>query len=140
MLEYRARFPNTHGAAVNARHALLDFARLAGFVGIALDDIESAVGEALANAAEHGHREASAFSVHAKVEARTLIVEVRDSGPGFRSWKAVDFLRPMSDAPRGFGIFIMRALMDTVEYSEGGSCVRLTKKLQPVASSECRGT
>jgi anti-sigma regulatory factor (Ser/Thr protein kinase) len=138
MLEYRAYFPNTHEAAVKARHALLDFVRLAGFVGSALDDIESAVGEALANAAEHGHREASAFSVCAKVKARTLIVEVRDFGPGFHSSNAVDFLRPMSDAPRGFGIFIMRTLMDMVEYTEGGSCVRLTKKLQPVASSECR--
>jgi anti-sigma regulatory factor (Ser/Thr protein kinase) len=138
MREYRAAFPSTYEAVGKARHAVLDFARLTGFGGSDLDDLECAIGEALANAAEHGRREGAGISVSATLEAQTLTIEVRDSGPGFPGWNATDFLRPMSDAPRGFGIFIMRALMDKVEYTERGRHVRLTKKMRPAPSAPCR--
>ncbi len=127
MGEYRAHFPSTYESVGKARHALVDFARMAGFGGAELQDIESAIGEALANAAEHGHRDSSYFCVRAEVKDGKFTVDVKDNGSGFEAWNASDYVKPLTNAPRGFGIFIMRALMDRVEYSDRGSRVRMIK-------------
>jgi serine/threonine-protein kinase RsbW len=126
--EYRARFPNTRRAATQARRALVAYISGFGFAEQDLADIETAVGEALANAAEHGHRVDSVFDVRVFVERGRLIIEVQDDGCGFG---AVDSkaTAPAHDAPRGFGIFLMRHLMDEVDYTERGTCVRLAKRL-----------
>ncbi len=93
-------------------------------------DIETAVGEALANAAEHGHQVGSGFEVRVFVERDSIVIEVQDEGRGFLCDPAAP--KPAHDAPRGFGIYLMRHLMDQVDFDERGSCVRLTKRL-PVA-------
>jgi anti-sigma regulatory factor (Ser/Thr protein kinase) len=126
--EFKARFPNTRRAAAFARRSLI--AHIAGYgYGVQeLADIETAVGEALANAAEHGHRAESGFDVRVYVERGLVVIEIQDDGSGFTppsgERKAV-----VSDAPRGFGIYLMRHLMDEVDYSERGTCVRLAKRL-----------
>lgn len=50
-----------------------------------------------------------------------------DNGVGFAP--ACRHERPAMFALRGYGMSIMRALMDGVEYSEGGTRIRLVKKL-----------
>jgi len=111
-----------------ARRAICAFARECGFDGGQVDDIESAVGEALANAVEHGHRPGGSFSVGCTFDGARLVIDVKDGGPGF------DFPRPFPTAPpelrlRGFGSLIMQALMDEVWYSERGTRVRLIKMM-----------
>ena len=95
-----------------------------------LADIETALGEALANAAEHGHHNDTCFEVRAFVERDRIVIEIQDEGGGFRSAPATP--KPAHDAPRGFGIYLMRHLMDEVHFDEGGTRVRLTKDL-PIA-------
>ncbi len=92
-----------------------------------LADIETAVGEALANAVEHGHREGSTFEVHVFADRAHVVIEVQDDGAGFAASHPRD--NPGYDAPRGFGIFLMRHLMDRVDYSNNGTRVRLAKRL-----------
>ena len=128
--EFRARFPNTRRAAAFARRSLIAHVASYGYVETDLADIETAVGEALANAAEHGHRAESAFEVRVFVERERLVIEVQDQGGGFPL--AADSSCPTPDALRGFGIFLMRHLMDEVEFDAPGTCVRLIKRL-PVA-------
>ena len=129
MADYRGTFPSLYSSVAPARHAVMHYAAICGFAGEALDDIESSVGEALANAAEHGHVESGAFAVAASMNDGLLIIEVKDGGRGFaRSERALQ-ARQLGDSPRGFGIFIMRELMDVVEYSEHGSRVRIMKRL-----------
>lgn len=128
MAEYRARFPSKREAVPRARRAIADFARL-WFSSDALADIECSVGEALANAFEHGGATDPFFEVHCRFDRGALVIDIRDYGGGFASWNATDYIRPLSDAPRGFGIFIMRQLMDTIEYSERGARIRLTKRV-----------
>ncbi len=60
-----------------------------------------------------------------------LVIEVQDDGAGFAS-SSPRRRSPAHDAPRGFGIYLMRHLMDEVDFAESGTCVRLTKRL-PVA-------
>lgn len=125
--EFRARFPNTRRAAAFARRSLVAHLAAYGFAGGDLADIETAVGEALANAAEHGHRAKSGFEVRVRLESDCVVIEIQDEGGGFPA--APPALSPPHDAPRGFGIYLMRHLMDEVAFDERGTCVRLTKRL-----------
>jgi serine/threonine-protein kinase RsbW len=131
--EFRARFPNTRRAAAFARRSLIAHIAAYGYPDGDLADIETAVGEALANAAEHGHRGGSGFEVRAFVQRDRIVIEVQDEGGGFRA--AAYSPKPAHDAPRGFGIYLMRHLMDEVDFDKGGTCVRLTKRL-PVARQQ----
>jgi serine/threonine-protein kinase RsbW len=132
--EFRARFPNTRRAAAFARRSLIAHIASYGYADGDLADIETAVGEALANAAEHGHRAETGFEVRVFVERDRIVIEVQDEGGGFRSPRG-ESRKPAHDSPRGFGIYLMRHLMDEVDYNEGGTCVRLTKRL-PVARQQ----
>jgi anti-sigma regulatory factor (Ser/Thr protein kinase) len=128
MKNYRATYPCGYGSVRKARHALIAFAALCGFESDELIDIESAAGEALANAAEHGDRTASAgFSVNATCDDADLVIEIKDHGAGFDA-DAVVFSVPEPLAVRGHGIYLMRMLMDEVAYSERGTRVRLVKR------------
>lgn len=65
-------------------------AHIAGY-GLAeqtLSDVETTIGEALANAAEHGHRANTSFEVRIFVERDMLVIEVQDDGTGFASCRA----------------------------------------------------
>jgi serine/threonine-protein kinase RsbW len=112
------------------RKALRRFAQTVGFSGEALDDIECAVGEALANAVEHGSRRSgSAVRVVASMDGTALSIEVIDQGEGFLGWNNVEVAQPVFSSPRGYGIFMMREFMDHVSYTRNGSTLRLVKRL-----------
>jgi anti-sigma regulatory factor (Ser/Thr protein kinase) len=128
MAEYRAQFGSASENVARARRAVIDFARY-WFSGEDLADIESAVGEALANSAEHGSKSGTRVDVRCHFEDDAFIIDVKDSGSGFERWNAVDYGRPLLDAARGYGIFIMRQLMDEIKYSDHGTRLRLMKRL-----------
>lgn len=125
---FKASYRSERSSVAIARRAVSDFARVCGFDRGSLGDIEAAVGEALANAVEHGHCELGWFRVICEFEADTLTTEVKDLGAGF------DFEQPITAEPaelprRGFGRTIMRACMDDVHYDDGGTRVRLIKRV-----------
>ena len=89
--------------------------------------------EAGTNAIQHGHRRDAALPVDVdfKLYPDRMEVDVRDTGPGF------DLPSKEHDAtsiehlldPRGRGIFIMRACMDTVEFDfTNGTLCHLVKR------------
>jgi anti-sigma regulatory factor (Ser/Thr protein kinase) len=96
-------------------------------------DIILAVGEALANAAEHGHRRNGTIWIRARETSQrdlgaVLEVEVVDDGHGFAAHPQAVGKKDLQ--PRGFGIHIMRSVMDAVEFYDGGRRVVLKKRLQ----------
>jgi anti-sigma regulatory factor (Ser/Thr protein kinase) len=138
MLTYRASLPRGFNSVRQARRALRTFAETCGFHDTSLADVENAAGEALANAAEHGNGTGSpGFDVFATFDGNRLVIEIDDHGRGFDS--AAVLARPTPDAGgyRGFGVFLMRTLMDEVAYDERGSRIQLVKRLdrRPVTSS-----
>jgi anti-sigma regulatory factor (Ser/Thr protein kinase) len=77
------------------------------------------------------------FDVAVYVEAGAAVIEVLDEGAGFAyEFDPVD-AHPPPDIPRGFGIFLMRRLMDGLEFAEHGRRVRLRKHL-PVERATVR--
>lgn len=105
------------------------------FRGAELCDIESAVGEALANCAEHGHVNGTLIDVRCRFAGGALTIEISDAGKGFDRWNATDFLKPLATASRGYGTYIMRRLMDEIEYSDRGRRVRLVKRRRTDAAA-----
>jgi anti-sigma regulatory factor (Ser/Thr protein kinase) len=129
MHTHGARYPAGYCSVRPARLALIAFATSCGMDTDALMDIESAIGEALANAAEHGNRQsASGFAVEARYDGACLTIEIKDYGAGFDADAALTAPAPGHFAHRGYGIFLMRRLMDEVAYSERGTRVRLVKR------------
>ena len=99
------------------------------------DNLAVAVAEALSNAAVHGHRlrpDASVRVAVAVTPGACAAVEVADSGPGFDSGDLSDPTGPESLlSTRGRGVFLMRRLVDRLEYNEAGNRVRLIMEHRP---------
>ncbi|MGA3037601.1 MAG: ATP-binding protein [Vulcanimicrobiaceae bacterium] len=124
----RVIFPSTPRYATKARRAVVIYLTSIGVGENDLGDLEQAVGEAIANAVEHGFREGSYFEVRASLEDGTLRIEVEDDGPGFEP-------QNMSEprAARGFGITVMRTLVGRVTFLKRGRLIRLEKRVDVVA-------
>ncbi len=134
---FHARFASSSAAAVDARRALVEYLISLGYSREQVADLECAAGEALANAAEHGFREGSSFDVRAYGDGDAIVVEIHDDGPGFLYANGGSSDPPASGSPRGFGIYIMRQLVDDIAYSDRGRRIRLRKRL--AFPSESRG-
>ncbi len=86
-------------------------------------DFSLAVGEALANAVEHG--KCSHLSIDCRYARNRVVCEIEQDGIGFMPPQLPTM--PKRSALRGYGIFIMKHTVDKVEYRQGGKLVRLVK-------------
>jgi len=127
---FSARYPSAFRSVADARHAVADFALDCGFDLADICDIALAVGEACNNAAEHGHSDAGQIQLQCTFDGVDLAVVVADDGCGFDVRQAGHVPGSNGKGDRGLGIFLMRTLMDGVEYdcSAGGTIVRLVKR------------
>ncbi|HTU69796.1 MAG TPA: ATP-binding protein [Candidatus Baltobacteraceae bacterium] len=122
---FRAAFSGERRNVPLARNAVAGFARLCGFSLEEVSDIRLAAGEALSNAVEHGHtHRSSGFSVRCSFEDDRLTIEIRDNGDGF---SPPTLLSETGELDGGFGILLMRRLMDRVQFERNGTLVRLTR-------------
>ena len=92
-------------------------------------DLAIALSEALANAAIHGNelRADSPVSVSVRVSSGVeAVIDIQDRGRGFDHTHVSD---PTADSkvlmPGGRGVFLMRHLVDRLEYNRAGNRVRL---------------
>jgi len=94
-----------------------------------LCEVELAAGEACTNAVKHGSPRGGLDEVRVTciVSEHAVVVEVSDNGAGF---DPESVLPPEPDGLHdgGMGLFLMRALVDSVEFEfEAGTTVRLIK-------------
>lgn len=94
-----------------------------------LGNFEIALAEALANAAVHGNRLQDAARVRISVAVapdHEAIVRITDSGQGFDHASVHDPTHPERVlATGGRGVFLMRRLVDQLEYNAAGNSVLL---------------
>ena len=108
---------------------------IANQMGFNIDDVEDikvAVGEACNNAVLHGKSPEEVFDIVFDVRDGRIVIEVSDNGVGFDldEYKAPE-LGELKE--NGLGIFIMKTLMDEVEFipvPNNGTTIRLIKELQ----------
>ena len=114
------------------RSVVSAIAREAGLTGSAEVQLKTAVTEAAANAIVHGSPEGQRNHVHVSfhLDARELIIDVADQGPGFEPG-GTPFTALAELQEHGYGLEIMRQAMDRVEFyrDEHGMLVRMTKYL-----------
>ena len=124
------RMPSARAAVAPMIERVLAAVADAGLTQERQDNLAVAVAEALSNAALHGNRLAPRRLVRVVVEVPPeggAVVEVTDSGEGFDSASLSDPTDPARVLmPGGRGVFLMRRLVDHVEYNAAGNSVRLT--------------
>jgi anti-sigma regulatory factor (Ser/Thr protein kinase) len=119
--ELRLSRPARSRAIAPIRRALRAFLEALAFEGSALDDITTAAGEALANAAEHAYVQETAHrrdvELLARFERGELSVEISDAGR---------FIERSPLPGRGFGLRIIRAVAYQIQIETSrGTRVRM---------------
>lgn len=118
--------------------------KIAEYMNFSEDDKDSlaiAVTEIVGNAINHGNKKEINRKVTVDFEYKneTITVTITDEGKGFDVHKIENPLEPKNLLKEsGRGIFIVRALMDKVEFmrTKNGSAVRLTKKSHPTSNKK----
>jgi serine/threonine-protein kinase RsbW len=111
---------------------------LSGLAPYAVDeskvfDIKLCIEEAVRNAIVHGNHSdrRKAVKVAYWVQGGSLYIEIEDEGPGFDHSKVADPTSgPHILKNSGRGVYLIKRLMDTVEYSVSGNRITMVKKLQ----------
>jgi serine/threonine-protein kinase RsbW len=143
--EIAKRVDETMALSIDSKLELVEMVErvarsLTAKIGFDEDDsswIELAIREALVNAIKHGNQ----FLAHKPVDVEFLVerdamaIHVRDRGQGFDPTGLPDPLAAENLLmPSSRGIFLIRTLMDEVQYSahpEGGFVVRMKKYKPP---------
>jgi len=129
---FERRLPNRL-ENVNAfiKEALVQFSRLS-LPESDIFHLKLVLEEALTNAMRHGNRLDPDLFVDVSVELQgeKLIMKVKDEGRGFDFSKVPDPThRDNKEKPNGRGVFLIKQLMNEVEFFDGGSGIKMTKFL-----------
>lgn len=94
--------------------------------------------EALSNAIQHGNKGKEDLKVHVRIyiSTRRIVVQIEDQGEGFRiddSRDPRDLENLYSDSGRG--LYLIRELMDSVEFKKGGRLLEIEKR-NPACEAE----
>jgi len=109
-------------------------ARIMGFSDDRIEDLKTAVEEACINAIEHGNQLDSSMKVIVELiaDGSKLQVDVHDQGKGIKA----NVEKPDIDAKiakkqysRGWGLFLIKNLMDEVEFSWNPDTGNLTRMI-----------
>jgi len=126
MTTYWTRIYERQPESAGAIRAMIVNLLAPSMTGDDLDDLLQGVGEAVANAIQHG---AGLMQVHVELTDHQVTVRVRDSGMGFdlkRLKTTADC--PMPSAETGRGLYIMRQVSDSMAAYTGHGClVSITK-------------
>jgi serine/threonine-protein kinase RsbW len=124
--------PSVPGFEKVAMKCAAEVAQRMGFSEDKVEDLKTAVAEACINAMEHGNRmePGAKVGITLTLEASSLQVDIRDEGRGVGEVAKPDIDEKMEgkEKTRGWGIFLIKSLMDDVRFEaapEGGNVVRM---------------
>ncbi len=124
--------PSAFGYEKVAMEEVAAVAQLMGFSEDRIEDLKTAVAEACLNAIEHGNRMNTTFQVGIELlsDASKLQISVSDQGKGISVVPAPDIDAKIEgkEPPRGWGIFLIKNLVDEVRFDAkagGGHEIRM---------------
>ncbi len=123
--DFRAQYAGTVDNIATVREAIIGFLR-PYLAAASLSDMETALGEAVENSVFHGCRDGGAIFVEAHARNAYVEVKILDTGCGF-DVDAVMAPNLLDYPTHGFGLMIMRGLVDELSYTDGGRRVGLLK-------------
>lgn len=129
--------PNKMGYERIAMECSASFAKIVGLGRERIDDLKTAVAEACLNAMEHGNkgRADARVIVTMNFDNCTFSITVMDEGEGAVELpEEPDIVKKVEQlqTPRGLGIFLIRKLVDEVEFNKltnQGNIVRMVLKM-----------
>ena len=132
------RIPSVLGYEKLAMDFAASAARMMRFSESRIEDLKTAVSEACINAIEHGNKLDASIKVGISlaVEGSGLRVEVHDvEGHMIEHVRTPNIEEKIErkDAPRGWGIFLIKNLVDEVQFEsrpEGGNIVKMIIHLE----------
>ena len=135
MNEFKQSYPATTEGAERALQDILQVLAAAKLSCGDSDEIQLALREALNNAVRHGSGLNPEKEIHVacRCDAKEgLWVMVRDEGKGFDPEKVPDPTRPENlERFGGRGVYMVRNLMDKVEYRDSGREVHMWRRPRP---------
>jgi serine/threonine-protein kinase RsbW len=128
--------PNMVGYERIAMASLASFARMFDFSPDRIEDLKTIVAEAAINAMQHGNkgRPDAVVTVAINFKDGAIQILVTDEGNGIKEMfpkPDIDRIINELDPPIGFGIFLIRELVDEVEFNldtDKGHCLRMVVK------------
>lgn len=123
------RIPSSPEFVLLARLVVSHVGQIAGFGPEDVYDLKLAVTEAATNVIRHA--EVEAFEVEYRAKPGTVEVTVKDAGGGF----SVDDLTKAPDGQGGFGLAVIRGLVDEVTLDStrgGGTRLRMVRHSTPL--------
>ena len=130
--DFRISLPNTAAGASHARKQFVRFLEYFRLRSEVVSDLEAVVGEALANAAEHGYKRHGTIRVEALLTEAYLEATISDDGPGFFLRGPISVDHPPANSPRGYGLFLIRSLVEELEFRDDGKTVWFRKRLAEI--------
>jgi serine/threonine-protein kinase RsbW len=124
--------PSIMGFEKVAMECAASVAKKMGFTGDRIEDLKTAVAEACLNAIEHGNRmdTNTKVGITLTVEESKLQVSVKDQGKGIDQIliPSIEDKVGGKDKPRGWGIFLIKSLVNEVSFEaspEGGNVTKM---------------
>ena len=128
--------PNQIGYERIAMASSASFAKMFGFSRARIEDLKTVVSEAAVNAMQHGNkgRPDARVTIRMNLENDTIYVTVMDDGEGIKKIYPkpdIDRIIDNLDPAIGFGIFLIKQLVDDVDFNiktEKGNGLRMAIK------------
>jgi serine/threonine-protein kinase RsbW len=124
--------PSVMGYEKVAMECAASMAKKMGFTEDRIEDLKTAVAEACLNAIEHGNKmdTGTRVGITLTAEESRLQVTVKDEGKGIGkiSSPSIESKMEGKDKTRGWGIFLIKSLMNEVKFEpspEGGNVVKM---------------
>ncbi len=97
-------------------------------------DIRLCIEEALTNSVKHGNKMDATKNIFLKINStdELLSIEIKDEGSGF-DHKCIPLPTEKENIEKlsGRGIFLIRNIMDVIEFLDNGSTIKMVKYLKP---------
>lgn len=137
---FSLNLPRDEASVPVVRHISRDALLGLGVTRGCVEEIEVALSEACTNVLKHVQGTAESYEVQVEVNEDTCDIRVIDTGTGF-DHESQGREHADHSAEGGRGIYLMRAMVDNIEFTsapESGTVVRLTKKLAVTEDSVLR--
>jgi len=129
--------PSVMGYEKIAMECAASMAKKMGFTEDRIEDLKTAVAEACLNAIEHGNKmdTSTKVGITLTVEESRLQVSVKDEGKGINQvpTPSIESKIEGEDKPRGWGIFLIKNLVNEVTFEqdpEGGNVTKMVIYLE----------
>lgn len=126
---YEIHIPNKFGSEKIVIKHVAELAKEIGFAHDRIEDLKTALAEACLNAIEHGNQmnTSTRVGVSLSIDKTKLKVSVEDEGRGIKeniSEPNIDNKIEGNESPRGWGVFLIKRLVDNVKFEpklDGGN-------------------